>query len=190
MPRNLTTDPSRRVGVSRRFPVSLQIEWAGVGVSFLRQVHYVALFCQLSAGCAQSPPREVSPVADSAISASAGESGQMLSGDQSADRARLDSLISVARSLARTEGCSSTDGCATMALGAKACGGPREYLVYCRASTDTVALAEAVERLNSMERSFNERYQLMSDCMMLMEPGVALQGGSCVASREGIGRMP
>lgn len=140
------------------------------------------LFTLLLTACAQSAPREVSPTADSALASGAGTATVRLSGDEASDRAQLDSLNTFARELARTDGCSSADGCATIALGSKACGGPREYLVYCRASTDTVALANAVELVNRLEREFNERYQVMSDCMMLLEPGVALEGGACVAS--------
>ena len=148
------------------------------------------LLALFPAACAQSAPREVSPTADSALASGASRSTVRLSGDEVSDRAQLDSLTTVARALARTDGCSSADGCATIALGSKACGGPREYLVYCRASTDTVTLANAVELVNRLEREFNERYQIMSDCMMLLEPGVALEGGACVASTGLGGSQP
>lgn len=136
-------------------------------------------------GCAQSGPREVSPSADSLPAADVGTLTPTLSGDQATDRARLDSLDGVARGLARTDGCNSAESCATIALGSKACGGPREYLVYCRVSTDTLALARAVELVNRLEREFNERYQVVSNCMMILEPGVALEGGACVADFAG-----
>lgn len=150
----------------------------------------VAAIALLALACAQSAPREVSPVADSALASGGGVPSLQLSGNQTADRERLDSLDGVARSLARTEGCSSVDGCATIALGAKACGGPREYLVYCRTGTDTASLMRTVELVNRLEREFNQRYEVVSNCMMMMEPGVALEGGRCVADFDRAGNAP
>lgn len=170
---------SSSFGKPRRVPL-VSPEWQPTQHSLLLVT--ALLFTQLLTACAQSAPREVSPTADSALASGAVTATVRLSGDEASDRAQLDSLNTVARELARRDGCSSADGCATIALGSKACGGPREYLVYCRASTDTVALANAVELVSRLEREFNERYQVMSDCMMLLEPGVALEGGACVAS--------
>lgn len=156
--------------------------------SRVRSGSFVAVMFGIAAiGCAQSVPREVSPVADSALAAEMPVASPVLTGDQSADRARLDSLVVIARSLARAEGCGAAAECRTAALGVKACGGPKEYLVYCSASTDSVALASAVDLVNTMEREFNERYNLVSDCMLLLEPGTSLEGGACVASRDGPG---
>jgi hypothetical protein len=144
----------------------------------------------LLGGCAQSAPREVSPTADSALAERSRVGAVSLSGDQAADRARIDSLVAVARSIARQDGCSDATGCATMALGVKACGGPKEYLVYCSARTNREALTSAVELVNRLEREFNERYDVVSDCMMVLEPAVAVEGGRCVASGSGAERMP
>lgn len=147
----------------------------------------VALALVLLGGCAQSAPREVSPTADSALATRSPVASNVLTGDQAADRARIDSLVTIARTLARADGCTSAAACRTAGLGVKACGGFKEFLVYCSATTDSVALASAVDLVNSLERDFNERYELVSDCMMLLEPRVQVEGGSCVAAPEGAG---
>ncbi|MBN1208668.1 MAG: hypothetical protein JXB05_27655 [Myxococcaceae bacterium] len=44
---------------------------------------------------------------------------------------QLQDLESQARSLAVAEGCSDASSCKAAPVGAMACGGPRDYLVYC-----------------------------------------------------------
>ena len=53
---------------------------------------------------------------------------------------RLSRLEREARALARTDGCDSLAQCRTAPVGWRSCGGPRTYLVYCAATTDTVTL--------------------------------------------------
>lgn len=175
---NRTTDPRRRV--------ALQLPVIRAALSLPR----LLLLGVLIGGCAQSAPREVSPTADSALAARSRAGAVSIGGDQAADRARIDSLVAIARSIARQDGCSDATGCATMALGVKACGGPKEYLVYCSARTNREELTAAVELVNRLEREFNERYDVASDCMMVLEPGVAVEGGRCVASGSGADRTP
>lgn len=94
------------------------------------------------------------------------------SGDKSADQAALDSLKRAARLLAKQDGCA--DGrCASVGLGAKPCGGPWEYLVYCPTSTDVTRLRAVATEVERAERVFNERYGIMSDCAVTPEPGGA-----------------
>ena len=133
------------------------------------------------AACAQPSAGDGAAAADSVDRTARPGANVTLSGDQATDRARIDSLVTIARSLALANGCDEAGGCATAALGVKACGGPKEYLVYCRASTDTGALGAAVELVNRLEREFNERYGIVSDCMLLLEPQVEVRGGACVA---------
>ncbi len=105
-----------------------------------------------------------------------------LTGNQETDRATLQRLEKEASELARTEGCSSAGACRSIAVGAKACGGPRYYLPYCPVSTDEAALRAQLERLAAFERSYNERYGIASTCEMAMPPQLELSGGACVAA--------
>jgi hypothetical protein len=84
-----------------------------------------------------------------------------------------------ARALVRADGCDSTGGCATAPLGARACGGPRDYLVYCRATTDSAALFAKLDELAGAERAWNERRGAFSTCEMRLPPATELVGQRC-----------
>ena len=98
------------------------------------------------------------------------------------DRADITRLERDARALAHTAGCSTAAQCRTAPVGAKACGGPRTWLVYCAATTDTVRLMRALRELERVEKAWNARAGVMSTCEMRLPPTPTLTGGSC---REG-----
>lgn len=100
------------------------------------------------------------------------------SGDQAADRAQLARLEERVRALARTDGCAA-GACDVIAVGAKACGGPRYYVAYCRTTTDVAALEATVAEIGRFERLFNERYGIASTCDVVPRPDVDGSGGRC-----------
>jgi len=104
-------------------------------------------------------------------------------GDQEWDRSIIQQLERDARRLANTDGCRDVSACRTAPLGVKACGGPRDYIAYCAATTDTVALFRKLQELARAERAYNEKYGIMSTCELRLEPNVALVGQSCRAVR-------
>jgi hypothetical protein len=104
------------------------------------------------------------------------------SSDTIAARTRVAQLESDARALAKTSGCSGTSQCRTAPIGAKACGGPRTYLAYCAATTDSVALYKKLGELSAAEKEYNKSTGMMSTCEFRMPPAVSLQGGSCRAN--------
>jgi hypothetical protein len=95
------------------------------------------------------------------------------------DQARLTQLEREARALARTDGCSTADACRTAPVGWRGCGGPRTYLVYCAATTDTAALFRKLQELEAAERRYNASSGMMSTCEFRTPPGVRLRGRSC-----------
>ena len=103
-------------------------------------------------------------------------------GDREWDQAVIDQLARDARALANPEGCQNAGMCRTAPLGVKACGGPREYVVYCSATTDSVALFQKLDELARAERAFNERYEIASTCELRVEPAIALVGQGCRAA--------
>jgi hypothetical protein len=100
-----------------------------------------------------------------------------------ADTVRIARLEREARALLSTTGCESAASCRTAPVGSRGCGGPRSYVVYCPASTDTAALLRKLEELKRAEMDYNERTGAVSTCEMRMPPDLAVQGGSCVAAR-------
>src|ERR1700694_4909220 len=113
----------------------------------------------------------------------AGPGGDQIvfTGDQKADWAQIVALEDQAKALVKTDGCSSAAECRTAAVGSRACGGPRYYLVYCSKTTDSAALFRKLDAVANAERAYNERYQIVSTCEFRMPPTVALSGATCQA---------
>jgi hypothetical protein len=65
--------------------------------------------------------------------------------------------------------CNDASSCNSIAFGSKACGGPKEYLVY-PSTVDLEYLTEKVNNYNAMENSYNVKYNVVSDCMAVMPP--------------------
>lgn len=96
--------------------------------------------------------------------------------------ARVRELEQRARALANPDGCDRADQCASAPVGAKACGGPRTYLVYCKATTDEAALLRALDELKRVEEEYNRAAGIVSDCAMAMAPAIRVEGRSCTAA--------
>jgi hypothetical protein len=103
------------------------------------------------------------------------------SADPPVDETRVRALEQRVRALARTGGCDRVDQCAAAPVGAKACGGPRTYLVYCKATTDEAALLRALDELKRAEEAYNRAAGIMSDCSITPQPEARLEGRTCTA---------
>ena len=99
------------------------------------------------------------------------------------DTTHLARLEREARALAKTTGCSSDAQCRTAPVGWRGCGGPRTYIAYCAATTDSVALFRKLDELKKAETAYNQKSGMMSTCEMRMPPAVSAQGGSCRESQ-------
>jgi len=95
------------------------------------------------------------------------------------ERPTLVRLEREARALAKRDGCPSVSACRTAPVGWRGCGGPRTYLVYCAATTDSAALFRKLKELENAERAYNAKSGIMSTCEFRMPPGVKLDGRSC-----------
>lgn len=138
-----------------------------------RSVSALFAISLLAIGCSQSTP--------GGVPAGPGSDRIILTGDQKADWEQIVALENEAKALLKTDGCSSTGECRSAAVGSRACGGPRYYLVYCSRTTDSAALFRKLDAVAQAERDYNERYKMMSTCEFRMPPTVALSGGSCQA---------
>jgi hypothetical protein len=108
----------------------------------------------------------------------------VFTGDQKSDWAQITALEDQAKALVHADGCASVNQCRTAAVGSRACGGPRYYLVYCAAATDSAALFAKLDAVSAAEREFNRRYNLVSTCEFRLPPRVALSGGSCQSQTQ------
>jgi hypothetical protein len=138
-----------------------------------RSVLYLATLALLAA-CSQPPIGSPSEP---------GSGKFVFTGDQKADWAQIIALEDQAKALVKTDGCSNVGECRTAPVGNRACGGPRYYLVYCSATTDSAALFAKLKAVADAESEFNKRYQIVSTCEFRTAPKVALSGGSCQAQQ-------
>lgn len=95
---------------------------------------------------------------------------------------RVRELEQQARALARTDGCDRVDQCTAAPMGAKPCGGPQTYLVYCKATTDEAALMRVLDELKRAEEEYNRTAGTVSDCMLVPQPVIRLEGRTCTAA--------
>jgi hypothetical protein len=100
------------------------------------------------------------------------------------DRTQIQQLEDEARTLAQAGGCTDVSQCQSAPLGVLACGGPREYLVYCSATTDERELRRTLRRLEMREERYNEQCGGASICLFVTPPALALVNGVCVATAE------
>lgn len=99
-------------------------------------------------------------------------------GDDTSTIARLERE---ARALAHAEGCTAGE-CRTAPVGQRPCGGPRTYVVYCAAKTDSAALFAKLAELARAEDAYNRRNQMASTCEFREPPATKIENGSCVAA--------
>jgi hypothetical protein len=105
-------------------------------------------------------------------------------------QAQLQGLESQARSLAVAEGCTEVSQCKAAEVGAMACGGPRDYLVYCSETTDEDALLRALAQLQRSEEQHNRQCGVASICIFVSEPQVVLVDGMCQEVQSGEAELP
>lgn len=129
----------------------------------------------LFAACAPAKPPPPSPPGGTPSAATT----------QEQDWQEIQKVEQQAKAVVRTDNCSNEGQCRTAAVGSRACGGPRYYLTFCAASTDTVRLFRLLSQISGMETAYNTKWQLASTCEFRMAPGVRLSGGVCqeVATR-------
>jgi hypothetical protein len=112
------------------------------------------LACAALWSCAQTPPTPAAPLPESARLAN-----------------ELHALIGPAA-------CSADAQCRTVAVGAKACGGPAAYLAWSTQGTDAARLAALAQRQADAQRREIEASGRRSNCAVVTDPGAA-----CVAAR-------
>ena len=69
--------------------------------------------------------------------------------------------------------CTDNNQCKSLAIGAKACGGPVSYLAYSTLKTNVDKLTSLGVRLKGLHQRYNKEEGIMSDCMMVMPPAIA-----------------
>ncbi len=104
---------------------------------------------------------------------------------QSEEREKLSSMRAEIEQIVDARGPVST--CRSLALGAKPCGGPWQYLVYSIAQTDSAILVQKVRQYNALESDINARFGAISDCALVVEPALGTRDGQCIAVNADMG---
>lgn len=94
---------------------------------------------------------------------------------------KLEKLYTDIREAASNLSCTQNADCGSLAIGAKACGGPTDYLVYSKSQVDEAKLSQLAEELTEYEKGYNKQHDIVSNCMMLMEKSVSCVQGTCQA---------
>jgi len=92
---------------------------------------------------------------------------------------KMDRVMTEMTQLIGDASCTDNKQCASLAIGAKPCGGPRSYRVYSTVNTDAQKLTELSQQFKSLNKQYNRESGLMSDCMMVMPPPVACINNTC-----------
>ena len=77
--------------------------------------------------------------------------------------------------------CNGADDCASIAWGAKPCGGPWGYLVYAPSNIDVARLQQLVAEYNQLQAEVNQLTGATSDCAVVVEPELDCLDDLCVA---------
>ncbi|WP_223560166.1 hypothetical protein [Chryseobacterium lathyri] len=87
---------------------------------------------------------------------------------QKYEQAQLDKLKASIQSEVSKEKCTAASEWTFAPMGAKACGGPQQYIAYPK-KIETIILPR-IEEYTQKVKAFNEKYNITSDCMMVMPP--------------------
>ena len=100
---------------------------------------------------------------------------------QEVEKKAIDKLKSEIITLAESSVCSEDNNCNFVGLGSKPCGGHWQYLVYSN-SIDAIKLLAKVEDCNRLEKEFNQKWDILSDCSFVVPPdSVICEDGKCKA---------
>lgn len=113
------------------------------------------------------------------------ETKQSLAVANQNSRAELTQRYAEIKALIGEAKASDVQQCRKVAFGYKACGGPASYLIYSVAGLDEAVLLKKVAEYNALDEAETHRLGLISDCAMVTEPGVMLEGGVCKAGPAG-----
>ena len=81
----------------------------------------------------------------------------------------MENLTSEIFAISKSEKCTNGSDWKSVGLGVKACGGPVSYIAY-SSKIDEANFLEKVNLYNQKSTEYNKKYNLISDCMLVMPP--------------------
>ena len=83
--------------------------------------------------------------------------------------------------------CDSSQQCQTIAIGAKACGGPDSYLAWSTKNNDGKKLKALAQAHAEASRKQQQADGMMSTCAIVTDPGASCVAGRYVLQKSGLG---
>lgn len=80
--------------------------------------------------------------------------------------------------------CDSNDQCKVIGFGDKPCGGFQSYKVYSTKTVNDETITKMVNSYNALDKENNLKNNIVSNCMMLMQPSVSCVQGQCTSAPE------
>ena len=111
------------------------------------------------------PPPAIQPVAAA-------------TGSTSADLASVDAQLET--TLSKASACTVDTECHSVAVGAKACGGPTGYRAYSSKNVSTASVDALAQHERDLAAAAARESHQVSPCFMLGDPGAHCQQGRCV----------
>lgn len=93
--------------------------------------------------------------------------------------AQMSSLDKETKHLIGSASCTSASQCHSIGFGHKPCGGFYSYRIYSDKNTDVSKLESKVNQYNALSRELNKKNNLVSNCMMLIQPQLVCRDKSC-----------
>ncbi|MCU6500514.1 hypothetical protein LPN04_22195 [Rugamonas sp. A1-17] len=81
-------------------------------------------------------------------------------------------------------GCDRDSQCHTIAVGAKACGGPERYIAWSDRAQDGAKLKQLVAQHAAARAEEDKHGHVLSNCMMAVDAGAVCRAGHCVQNVE------
>ena len=83
--------------------------------------------------------------------------------------------------------CDTPQQCQTIAIGAKACGGPERYLAWSSKNNDGRQLKALAQAQAEASRKQQQADGMMSTCSIVTDPGATCEAGRCVLQKSAMG---
>jgi ABC-type phosphate transport system substrate-binding protein len=106
-----------------------------------------------------------------------------VAGAASADLASVHAQLET--TLANAAACSADTDCHSVAVGAKACGGPTGYRAFSGKNVDPASVQALAEHEHDLAAAAARESHQVSPCFMLADPGARCQKNQCVTGRPG-----
>ena len=100
-------------------------------------------------------------------------------------RSELQGLGTEIQGIVGDAACTYDSECKAIGYGSKPCGGPSSYLAYSVENTDVPLLEGKVRQFNALQRAYQGKLRIASDCMVVSKPVITCEQKRCTKLPKG-----